>query len=175
VGVDGGGTPEWAPTPRQDLWKVLLSMPYCHQGVFMRTEFVRQLGGFDERFRICADYDMLLKAHLSAARFHFAKDIVARYSLTGASGTENASEMDIRAIMREQLHLTAAETDLYRMRRFPPVRIALRYCFHRDEGVRTSARFMLRRWLHHYLFPIAMAIGLVAFVKSIRSEGGKIE
>lgn len=34
----------------------------CHQAVYMQTDLVRQLGGFDGRFRIAADYHLLTKA-----------------------------------------------------------------------------------------------------------------
>jgi glycosyltransferase involved in cell wall biosynthesis len=43
---------------RQTYWHYEI----CHQATFMRTELVRDLGGFDERFSIAADYHLLTKA-----------------------------------------------------------------------------------------------------------------
>jgi glycosyltransferase involved in cell wall biosynthesis len=43
---------------RQTFWHYEV----CHQAVFMQSEFVRALGGFDERFSIAADYHLMTKA-----------------------------------------------------------------------------------------------------------------
>lgn len=36
------------------------NMGFSHQGVFVRTQLVKHIG-FDEHFKLCADYDMLVK------------------------------------------------------------------------------------------------------------------
>ena len=37
------------------------NMSCPHPGVILKTEYVREIGGFDERYEIAADFDMLLK------------------------------------------------------------------------------------------------------------------
>lgn len=48
-----------------DLCRMFYAMPFCHQSMFVRTELLRKLGGFDERFAIAADYDLVLKLILN--------------------------------------------------------------------------------------------------------------
>ena len=48
------------------------AMPAGHQSWFARTALLREVGGFDTRFRIAADYDLFLRlrTHNSASRRH---------------------------------------------------------------------------------------------------------
>jgi glycosyltransferase involved in cell wall biosynthesis len=36
-------------------------MPYCHQGIFFRRDLFESLGLFDLNYRICSDYDWLIR------------------------------------------------------------------------------------------------------------------
>ena len=49
--------------PAQPLEGLLQGIPFCHQSVFVRGETLKKYG-FDTSFRICADYDMFLRAYL---------------------------------------------------------------------------------------------------------------
>ncbi len=57
------------PIYHRSLNRIILSDPTkfgpnmsCpHPGVILKTEYVRELGGFDERYEIAADFDLLLK------------------------------------------------------------------------------------------------------------------
>lgn len=44
-------------------WELWLK-PVCHQTIFARCELFAQIGGFDERLRICADWDWTIRAVL---------------------------------------------------------------------------------------------------------------
>ena len=43
------------------------NMPFCHQTMLARTELLRETGGFDESFRIAADYDLATRLFLKGA------------------------------------------------------------------------------------------------------------
>jgi putative colanic acid biosynthesis glycosyltransferase len=62
--LDGGGTPA---EPREIAYPDRLSRFYlfrrmiCHQAWFVRRDAYMAQGGFDERYRLLADYDMLMR------------------------------------------------------------------------------------------------------------------
>lgn len=44
------------------------NMPFCHQTMLARTDLIRSAGGFDESFKIAADYDLITRLLLRGAR-----------------------------------------------------------------------------------------------------------
>lgn len=48
--------------------RILHTMPFCHQGLVMRRDLFERLGGFDLRFQIVADYDLVLRMFLAGAK-----------------------------------------------------------------------------------------------------------
>jgi hypothetical protein len=90
---------------RQTYWHYEI----CHQAVFMRTELVRDLGGFDERFAIAADYHLLTKAGRRVRPVVWPRMLA--YTLEGG-----VSDRHVDAAHREA---HAARADALRLR--PPV------------------------------------------------------
>lgn len=62
-------------------------MSLCHQSSFVRTNLMRQYG-YDEKFRIGADYDFFLKSYLSGKKYLQINLIVSEYSSLGVSGKQ---------------------------------------------------------------------------------------
>lgn len=60
----------------------------CHQGTFIKREFLIEIGGYDECFRICADYDSYIKAILKGKSFEHVDLFIAFYNHEGISSTE---------------------------------------------------------------------------------------
>ena len=63
-------------------WQLMFDNPFVHPSVMMRTEIVRKIGGYDEHFLECEDYDLFsrlaytyrttnLKEALLDYRYHF--------------------------------------------------------------------------------------------------------
>jgi glycosyltransferase involved in cell wall biosynthesis len=77
-----------------------------HQAVVMQADFISLLGGFDENYRIAADWDLIVKALLVAAPAVWSKPI-ARFELGGMS-SDNLLEahMELRAIRTRVLKLS---------------------------------------------------------------------
>ena len=133
-----------------DLRWIFWRHPYCHQGVVAKTAAIRQLGGFDESYRLCADGDLCLKFHETWMPIRYSFDEFANYAADGASeknGTETWRE--ITCVLQRHLHMTDAETARYRQVGYPPPRIMVPFLFHKDLAFRIGARFMLRRWARH--------------------------
>lgn len=145
---------------RKDIWKVLWSTPYCHQGVLMRTEVVRQFGGFDERYRLCADYNLMLKCHLAGCRIRYVRQPYAKFGL-GNTGSmdDSAFDHDRRGILSEQLGLSPEAVAEAMRADALPVGVATRYLLHCDWGVRVSAREMMKRRLIGFLRKAKHAVG----------------
>ncbi len=59
--------------------------PVCHQGALCRRALFERVGGFDDRFRICMDYDFMARALRSGARFAHAPLVLARMDDAGIS------------------------------------------------------------------------------------------
>jgi len=61
------------------------AMPATHQSWFARTELLRMLGGFNTDFTIAADYELFLRIHKLNRLWAFSPEVLANFSLGGAS------------------------------------------------------------------------------------------
>ena len=156
--VESGGKPGQFQSKRDLKW-ILWTMPYCHQGIVMRTSVCRDLGGFDETYRIVADYDILWKAHAAGLRFRYVFEPFADFSKSGAShGFPERMERDFAACRANHLRLAKP---LFRKEGRPavlPLRCLLPFFLHRDFALRCSARFFAVRWLKALLRPLLIPI-----------------
>ena len=135
-----------------DLRWIFWRHPYCHQGVLAKTAVVRESGGFDESFRLCADGDLCMKFHEAGLRFHYTYEEFTLFAPNGASekrGPETWSE--VTRFLQRHLKMTDAETIRFRQVGYPPLRIMVPFLFHRDEAFRIGARFMVQRCFSHGL------------------------
>jgi glycosyltransferase involved in cell wall biosynthesis len=102
--VDGPGSSlgEMAPPPSQASAKVLASLGWnwmYHQTTYMRADFLSEVGGFDTRYRINADFDLLLRARQRSA-FASVNELTAAFrrhgtnlSITGPSSDAENDEI----------------------------------------------------------------------------------
>lgn len=125
-----------------------------HQGEIMRTSLVRELGadvgqvGFDERYKISADTDMLLRAHLKAVPIRYIFRHFACFHEGGlaASSVDIYKKEDFACVVRA-LKLSQKQAEYFHERKYFPPQIAFRLVFHRDVAVRMAAMSMLARRL----------------------------
>jgi len=61
------------------------SMPTNHQALFLRTELVRQAGGFDFSYKIAGDYDLFLRLLPLQLDWRFIGDTLVDFQLGGTS------------------------------------------------------------------------------------------
>lgn len=62
-------------------------MGIFHPAMCVRMDLFRELNGFDERYRLAADYDFTLRAYLRNARFHYIDIPLAIFSISGATSS----------------------------------------------------------------------------------------
>lgn len=68
----------------------------CHQVVFARKALFGQIGNFDTRYKINADYDWLLKAFRSGIKTQYLGFTIASYDMTGMSSGNGELKMSER-------------------------------------------------------------------------------
>ena len=139
------GDEDWFSSMAQ-LSHIFIGPCVCHQGELLRTVIARQLGGFDERYRIAADSDMFLKAHINGVRFKYIFETFAYFSYGGAA----VDNLDFT--MREHRLSVANVLGLKALQRrkfvdgsqLLPVGLLLKLVNHPDICIRQSSRRMLR-------------------------------
>lgn len=70
---------------KKDISKILNSSVMCHQSIIVRKTWIERLGGFDERYKLLADYDMMIRLYVGKARFKKVNEFVSMFSLDGNS------------------------------------------------------------------------------------------
>ena len=68
-------------------------MPFVHQTIFVRTNVFRNYG-YDEQYRLCADYDAFFKMYADGRRFKQIANVVSNYSISGVSGESNITALE---------------------------------------------------------------------------------
>lgn len=75
----------------------------CTQGMFIKKELFESFGGFNENYKICADYEKWLQFFTNQKTFTYLPLIIANYDLNGISSNEktrnftNKERFEIRA------------------------------------------------------------------------------
>lgn len=140
----------------------------CHQGELLRTEITRWLGGFDEQYKIAADSDLFLKAHVNRLKFKYVFRSFAYFSFGGmavqnldfALREHRLSVANVLGLDAKSKHIFVDGSHLL------PAGLLLRLMLHSDICIRKSARKMfvthIRLWLRVMLYP------LVVLTRSLR-------
>lgn len=63
-----------------------------HQAVIMRRKVIEDLKGFDERYNLCADYDILVRAYLKPYIFKYVDIDFAIFTIGGISSKSLGTE-----------------------------------------------------------------------------------
>ncbi len=82
VDYDNGTQREIKPKP---LSSVKYYMPISHQGVIFKTKLVREIGGFDLRYKVKGDFNMTLTAYMRGCKFHYVDTPIAYCGVNGLS------------------------------------------------------------------------------------------
>lgn len=77
------------------------TMGIFHPATFIRRELFDQLGGYDEQYRLSADYEWLLRAFLSKAKFQYIPQPLAIFRVGGASTMDCRSYEEGLQILRQ--------------------------------------------------------------------------
>ena len=129
----------------KDLEEIFWNVPYSHQGMVIRTKFVRAFGGFDECYKICADWDMMNKAHHANLNIKYTFQPFTFYASGGLSETGQQTRREVVAVIQKHLNMTDEENRHFREIGFPPLRKMIPYIFSKDLAYRLGARKMARK------------------------------
>ncbi len=66
----------------------LYGRPICHQAMMIRTLLLKDVG-YDESYKICADYKHLLEVTMNGATFEHVGVVVCQYDTSGISSAKN--------------------------------------------------------------------------------------
>lgn len=73
----------------QDLKKLDRQMIACHQSIFIKKSVMQQVGGFNEKYKIAADWDLLLKIRNNNFKFKYVPIVISEFSMGGISSNTN--------------------------------------------------------------------------------------
>lgn len=112
-GVPAGGRYKGAIESAQ-----LLNSNICQQAIFYRRELFDALGGFNLRYRMCADWAFNLRSEIRAAS-RWVDVVVADYAATGlsAAGQDEAFNDDFAEFLRVELLGSDGRRSLWPMQR----------------------------------------------------------
>lgn len=94
-------------TIKTDFSKIDIAMPCCHQGIFSKREVFSQIGVFDTKYKISADYDWVLRAYKKGFNIKCVSDILAYYGMEGIS----SKRVEVSVKEKRDIALKYAEYD----------------------------------------------------------------
>jgi GT2 family glycosyltransferase len=115
--------------------------PLMQQGMLFRRDVVRNLQGFDTRYRLCADLDFWLRAYVSGAKFRYYPKRVAQFRLRSGqlSGNTATTIREQDDIVRRHLPAPVARWKIARARwRYRVCNLPRYVARTRARGFRTS-------------------------------------
>lgn len=60
----------------------------CHQSIFMRKSMMKKLGGFNEKYKIAADWDLFIKVRKNNYMIKYIPQIISEFDMGGVSNTK---------------------------------------------------------------------------------------
>lgn len=156
---NGDGSDTWVSVPC--ITDIFNNQCACHQGEIMRTSLARELGGFDERYRIAADSDMFLKAHLQCRRFIYNTKPFALCVCEGVSSMNaQESSKDYRTSVANVFGLKGKERQMLIEKRLLPFRWCFKLWNRGDDVIKKSSKSMVIKRIKHivrwWLYPIVV-------------------
>ena len=85
-----------------NFWTNFKGMP--HQGILCRRSLIESLHGFDTQFKICMDYDLLLRAYQNGARLKKAPVVLSVMRDTGISSRRDWPSLNNRFDEERRVH-----------------------------------------------------------------------
>jgi glycosyltransferase involved in cell wall biosynthesis len=80
-----------------------------HQAVIMKAKFIKLIGGFDESYKLAADWDLIVRALLAEKPVIWTHPL-ARFELGGFSSTRLLeAHMELRALRVKYLHMNRSK------------------------------------------------------------------
>ena len=76
-------------------YKTVLWSPFgCHQSILMRKHVIQKLNGFNIKYKIVADFDLIQRAYLAKYKFKKTEDFISIFSLSGISSLNYKTDIE---------------------------------------------------------------------------------
>ena len=100
--------------PQRRLHKIFVSSVIPHPSMLYRRAALMEIGGFDQTYRIAADYDMTLRLITAGHKGYFVNHCFVTFVMGGLSTQDENKESDIREKIRlvRNAHYKAFGTEL---------------------------------------------------------------
>lgn len=106
---------------KHHLSRVFIRNPFSHQTMFTRTDILKKYGGFNEKYKISADFDLILRMALNNSPCVFTECIFTTFREGGISSTAAvAAQKDKIRIFMENYGITEQQASLLASKRIMP-------------------------------------------------------
>jgi glycosyltransferase len=76
-------------------FKIVTFSPFgCHQSVLMRKDVIEKLNGFNVKYKIVADFDLIQRAYLAKYKFKKSDNFISLFSLSGISSLNYKTDIE---------------------------------------------------------------------------------
>ncbi len=146
----------------QDMMCLLRKNPCSHQGLVMRTSVIRKMRGFDEKFRIVADYDMQLKVHFANEPHLYLEEPFALFADGGMSAVYQKNAIrEMAFVLMERLGISERELSRYRSDGVMPLRRITTLVQHENPLLKTIGKRARAMWVKNILRVVLWPLVLV--------------
>lgn len=84
---------------KTNLLKIKKEMPVNHPATFVRKEVYNEIGGFNLKYKVSADYDFICRAYVNNKKFYFINKVLTNMRLGGLSGGGDGGTKSIKIAM----------------------------------------------------------------------------
>lgn len=82
--------------------------PCCHQSLIMRKEIFSIMDGFDEKYKLMADKDLLIRCYKRGVKFKRINETISKFNIMGASQTSYISSIESYNIYKKYHNLISS-------------------------------------------------------------------
>jgi len=76
---------KYKPQYSKEIIYIKKTMVTCHQSLIMKKDIIKELNGFNLKYKIIADFDLILRCYICGYRFRKSDAFISVFSLNGTS------------------------------------------------------------------------------------------
>lgn len=93
----------------RNLDKGQYQMPVCHQGLFIAGSIHQEIGVYDTKWRVAADFDFLLKCLKKQYQYFYINQTIATFDFHGLSSNSTAGPREnFKILLNNKYHLVSS-------------------------------------------------------------------
>lgn len=77
---------------KENIEKIKKGMIFCHQSSFVKKEIIIELNGFNNKYKIAADWEFFLRCYKNNAKFIYIDKILSIFKAGGLSSSNHSAE-----------------------------------------------------------------------------------